>query len=62
MFLTMPWSLELFEQAIGRLHRSGQKHDVWVYLMITNNTIDDQILAALQGKQAMSEIAVAALK
>ena len=62
VFLTMPWSLELFEQAIGRLHRSGQKHDVWVYLMITNNTIDDQILAALQGKQAMSEIAVAALK
>ena len=28
---SLPWSLELFEQANGRLHRSGQQHAVWCY-------------------------------
>jgi SNF2 family DNA or RNA helicase len=32
VFVSLPWSLELYEQTVGRLHRSGQKHDVWIYL------------------------------
>jgi len=62
VFLSLPWSLELFEQTIGRLHRSGQKHDVWVYIMITNKTIDEKILLALESKKSISDIAVEALK
>jgi len=62
VFLSLPWSLELFEQTIGRLHRSGQQHDVWVYVMLTNKTVDEKIWGALHDKRAVSEIAMEALK
>ena len=56
VFLSLPWSLELYEQAIGRLHRSGQKHEVWVYVMMTKGTIDERIFTALRDKKDLSEI------
>lgn len=62
IFLSMPWSLELFEQTVGRLHRSGQTKDVWCYLLICNKTIDERIWAALQDKRAISNIALEELK
>ena len=62
VFLSLPWSLELFEQTVGRLHRSGQRHDVWVYVLMTEKTVDEKIWAALHTKQAISEIALEALK
>jgi SNF2 family DNA or RNA helicase len=62
VFVSLPWSLELFEQTVGRLHRSGQKHDVWVYLLLTNKTIDERIWAALNDKRAISDIALEELK
>jgi SNF2 family DNA or RNA helicase len=62
VFLSLPWSLELFEQTVGRLHRSGQKHDVWVYILLTNKTVDEKIWAALHDKRAVSDIAMEALK
>ena len=62
VFVSLPWSLELFEQTVGRLHRSGQLHDVWVYIMSTQKTIDEKIWSALQDKRAVSEIAMEALK
>jgi SNF2 family DNA or RNA helicase len=62
VFLSLPWSLELFEQTVGRLHRSGQKHDVWVYILLTNKTVDEKIWAALHDKRAISDIAMEALK
>lgn len=62
VFLSLPWSLELYEQIIGRIHRSGQKHDVWVYVLLTNKTIDEKVWAALHDKRAISDIALEALK
>ena len=62
VFLSLPWSLELYEQAIGRLHRSGQQHDVWVYVLQTRGTIDEKIMSALKEKRSISELAVEALK
>ena len=62
VFLSLPWSLELYEQTIGRLHRSGQKHPVWVYAVICNKTIDERIWAALYDKRAVSDIALEELK
>jgi SNF2 family DNA or RNA helicase len=62
VFLSLPWSLELFEQTVGRIHRSGQKNDVWVYVLLTNNTVDEKIWAALHDKRAVSDIALEALK
>ena len=62
IFLSLPWSLELYEQTIGRLHRSGQRHDVWCYVMVANKTVDEKIWAALHDKRAISDIALEALK
>ena len=62
VFLSLPWSLELYEQTVGRIHRSGQKNDVWVYVLLTNNTVDEKIWAALHDKRAVSDIALEALK
>jgi len=62
VFLSLPWSLELYEQTVGRIHRSGQKHDVWVYVLLTDDTVDEKIWAALHDKRAVSDIALEALK
>ena len=62
VFLSLPWSLELYEQTVGRLHRSGQRHDVWCYVLMTENTIDERIWAALHDKRAISNIAMEELK
>jgi SNF2 family DNA or RNA helicase len=62
VFVSLPWSLELYEQTVGRLHRSGQKHAVWVYLLLTNKTIEERILGALRDKRAISDIAMEELK
>jgi SNF2 family DNA or RNA helicase len=62
VFLSLPWSLELYEQTVGRLHRSGQAHAVWVYIMMTNKTIDEKIWGALHDKRAVSDIAMEELR
>lgn len=62
VFMSLPWSLIDFEQAIGRLHRSGQTKDVWVYLMITENTVDERILTALREKRSVSDVAMDELR
>ena len=62
VFMSLPWSLELYEQTVGRLHRSGQRHDVWVYVMLTDKTIDERIWAALHDKRSVSDLALEELK
>jgi SNF2 family DNA or RNA helicase len=62
VFLSLPWSLELYEQTVGRLHRSGQRHDVWCYVLMTNKTVDEKIWAALHDKRAISDVAMEELK
>jgi SNF2 family DNA or RNA helicase len=62
VFVSLPWSLELYEQTVGRLHRSGQKHEVWAYILVTEGTIESRILTALRDKKALSEITMEELK
>jgi hypothetical protein len=62
VFVSLPWSLELFEQTVGRLHRGGQTKPVWAYVLLCNKTIDERIWAALYDKRAVSDIALDELK
>jgi SNF2 family DNA or RNA helicase len=62
VFLSLPWSLELYEQTIGRLHRSGQTRDVWCYVILCNKTIDERIFESLKDKRTLAEIALEELK
>lgn len=62
VFVSLPWSLELFEQTVGRLHRSGQTREVWCYVLISNKTIDERIWTALHDKRGLAELALEELK
>lgn len=62
VFLSLPWSLELYEQTVGRLHRSGQSRDVWVYLLMAKDSVDEKIWGALHDKRAIAEVALESLK
>jgi SNF2 family DNA or RNA helicase len=62
IWLSLPWSLELYEQAVGRLHRSGQGQDVWCYVLQTVGTVDQKIWQALRDKRSLAVIALESLK
>ena len=44
------WSLELYDQAIGRLVRQGQKYPVIVHRLLAANTLDEAVRDALAFK------------
>ena len=46
----MPWNPNRLEQRMGRIHRIGQKRDVYYYNMILPWTIDGQILSKVLDK------------
>lgn len=50
IWYTLPWSLELYEQANKRLHRQGQKKAVTVYRLLTRGTRDEDVALALAHK------------
>jgi len=54
----LPWNPAVLEQRIARAHRMGQKNPVQVFLLITEDTIEERMLATLASKH---ELAMAAL-
>lgn len=59
----LTWSLELYQQTNARLWRQGQKADtVVVHHIVTTNTIDEQILAALERKDTTQTALMNAVK
>lgn len=58
----LTWSLELYQQANARLWRQGQKQTVTIHHIVTKNTVDEDVLAALAGKDVTQEKLIAAVK
>lgn len=56
------WSLELYEQANKRLHRQGQTDKVIIHRLITQDTRDVDVAAALEGKADVQNALLEALK
>ncbi len=54
----LPWNPAVLEQRIARAHRMGQKQPVQVYVLVTEGTIEENLLATLAAKR---ELALAAL-
>ncbi len=54
----LPWNPAVLEQRIARAHRMGQKQPVQVYLMVTEGTLEESLLATLGAKK---DLALAAL-
>ncbi len=54
----LPWNPAVLEQRIARAHRMGQKRPVQVFVLITEDTIEDKLLGTLAAKR---DLALAAL-
>ncbi len=54
----LPWNPAILEQRIARAHRMGQKRQVQVFVLVTENTLEENLLATLSAKH---ELALAAL-
>lgn len=46
----LPWNPMRLEQRIGRIHRYGQKNDVYIYHLAIEQTIEEQIMNLLYKK------------
>jgi len=58
----LTWSLELYQQTNARLWRQGQKNTVTIHHIVTRNTVDENVLAALASKDVTQEKLIAAVK
>ncbi|MDR1962405.1 MAG: DEAD/DEAH box helicase [Planctomycetaceae bacterium] len=54
----LPWNPAILEQRIGRAHRMGQQRHVQVFILVTENTIEEQMLGTISAKH---DLALAAL-
>ncbi|HEM5149734.1 TPA: DEAD/DEAH box helicase [Streptococcus suis] len=59
----LTWSLELYQQTNARLWRQGQESEtVVIQHIVTEGTIDEEILKALENKDAQQERLIAAVR
>lgn len=58
----LTWSLELYQQANARLYRQGQQKPVIIHHLITEGTVDEQVMAAIKRKDTSQAALLAALK
>ena len=58
----LTWSLELYQQANARLFRQGQQKAVIIHHLITDGTVDEQVMKALKAKDTSQSALLEALK
>lgn len=56
------WSLELYQQFNGRLHRQGQTKPVRIVHLVAQDTVDERVLQALEDKDTTQSALLKALK
>lgn len=49
----LPWNPAVLEQRIGRAHRMGQKRPVQIFILVTEDTLEESLLGTLAAKQAL---------
>lgn len=54
----LPWNPAILEQRIARAHRMGQKRPVQVYILVTEDTIEENLLATLSAKHELAQAAL----
>ncbi len=56
------YSLELYQQANARLHRQGQEHTVRIHHLVVEDSVDEDVVGALQKKSDCQTALLEALK
>ena len=62
VWFSLCWSLELYEQTNARLYRQGQKETVVVHHIISKDTIDEDVIKALNKKATTQDALIEAVK
>jgi len=62
VWYSIPFSLDSYEQANARLHRSGQKNSVMVHHLVSVGTIDEYIMRVLERKGDVQQALLDAVK
>lgn len=62
VWYSLTWSLELYEQAVARLHRQGQRNRTLVYRLICPGTADEAVAKALRTKDGVQSALMARVK
>lgn len=62
VWYSLPWSLELYQQANARLYRQGQSMPVVINHLIAKGTVDERVLKCLEAKDTGQAALMAALK
>ena len=58
IFLDVPWTAAEFAQAQDRIHRIGANKSVFIYELITKDTIDERVHEIVKTKEAISDFII----
>lgn len=58
----LTWSLEKYQQANARLYRQGQMKPVTIYHLVAEDTMDQQVMKILSGKEKRQDALIEAVK
>lgn len=62
IWFDLTWSLELYLQANARLPRPGQKHVVAIYKILSEGTVDERVVDALDSKETNQKAIIEAVE
>ena len=58
IFIDLPWTSALYEQACDRIHRIGSEKPVFIYNLICSETIDELVAKLITRKEALSDFVI----
>ena len=58
IFLDIPWTQALYEQAQDRIYRIGTNRKVFIYNLICKDTIDERVLEIVNSKKAIADFII----
>ena len=62
IWFSLCWSLEMRQQTDARLNRQGQTEVVTIHNIVTKDTIDEDVLKALENKNTTQENLIQAVR
>ena len=62
IWFSLVWSLEMYQQTNARLWRQGQKEVVTIHHIVTRDTVDGDVLKALEHKDITQQNLISAVK
>ena len=62
IWFSMVWSLEMYQQTNARLWRQGQKEVVTIHHIVARDTVDEDVMDALERKDTTQRNLIAAVK